>query len=254
MQCRVLGCSADITQGEATTCLRIDDDILIDAGTGLGDLTLEEMARIRRVFITHSHLDHIALLPLMLDSLFEHLDEPIIVHGREETLQALRQHVFNWVLWPDFPQLPEPDRPVVRLEPMAPEEEVVVGDRTVRMLPGHHAVPAAAYQIRTAEASLVFTGDMTTNTVFWESVNRLERLDHLIIECAFPNRLQWLAEAAYHYCPRLLAADLDQLRHDPVLWLTHRGAAEKESILTECRAAIGNREVRPLDTGGQIGF
>ena len=68
MKVRVLGCSGAIAQGCRTTSFLINHNILIDAGTGVGDLTLEEMRRIDHVFLTHSHLDHVAALPLMLDS------------------------------------------------------------------------------------------------------------------------------------------------------------------------------------------
>ena len=53
MQIRVLGCSGSIAAGNRTTSFLVDDDMLIDAGTGVGDLTLDELARIDRIFITH---------------------------------------------------------------------------------------------------------------------------------------------------------------------------------------------------------
>ena len=68
MRVRVLGCSGAIAQGCRTTSFLLDDDVLVDAGTGVGDLSLEEMARIHHVLLTHSHLDHVASLPLMLDA------------------------------------------------------------------------------------------------------------------------------------------------------------------------------------------
>jgi ribonuclease BN (tRNA processing enzyme) len=255
MDFRVLGCSSDITRGENTTCFGLDEDVLLDAGTGLGELTLEEMARVRRIFITHSHLDHIGMLPLMIDSIFEQIQQPLIVHSQEATLQALRDHVFNWILWPDFPQLPDPDRPVVDLRPMAPEQEVDLGrDRTIRMLPAHHAVPACGYQIRTSRSSVVYSGDLTTNDCFWDSVNALERVDHLIVECAFADRLDWLAETSRHYAPRLLADDLTKLRHDPVVWISHRQSAEKQRILDECRTRVPDRDIRALEGDLRLAF
>ncbi|MEE8345525.1 MAG: hypothetical protein V3R35_09305 [Woeseiaceae bacterium] len=36
----------------------IDDDILLDAGTGIGDLALKDLRTIRHVFLTHAHLAH----------------------------------------------------------------------------------------------------------------------------------------------------------------------------------------------------
>lgn len=68
MKVRVLGCSGAIAQGCRTTSFLIEGRVLIDAGTGVGDLTLEEMRQIDHVLLTHSHLDHVAALPLMLDA------------------------------------------------------------------------------------------------------------------------------------------------------------------------------------------
>ena len=62
MQIRILGCSGGVSANLRTTSLLVDGDVLIDAGTGVGDLSLEEMSRIQHVFLTHSHLDHIAIL------------------------------------------------------------------------------------------------------------------------------------------------------------------------------------------------
>lgn len=56
MKLTILGCSGGIGIGLRTTAMLLDDDVLIDAGTGVGDLTLDRMARIDAVFLTHSHL------------------------------------------------------------------------------------------------------------------------------------------------------------------------------------------------------
>ena len=64
----------------------LDDDILIDAGTGVGDLTLEAMCRIDHVFLTHSHLDHVTSLPFLLDTVGPLRDGPITVYALQETI------------------------------------------------------------------------------------------------------------------------------------------------------------------------
>ena len=119
MKVRVLGCSGAIARDCRTTAFLIDQDTLIDAGTGVGDLTREEMLRIDDVFLTHAHLDHIACLPLMVDTIASgRAGRPLRVHALPHTLAALRQHVFNNLIWPDFTRLPCPDAPLLTFNPI----------------------------------------------------------------------------------------------------------------------------------------
>ena len=94
MRIRILGCSGGIGAGSRTSAMLIDDDVLIDAGTGIGDLSLDEMQAIRHVFLTHAHLDHIAGLPMLADNVFDpDFEVPLTVYALEETLRALQEHV-----------------------------------------------------------------------------------------------------------------------------------------------------------------
>ena len=69
MRLRVLGCSGGIGgQHNRTTSFLVDQDILIDAGTGVGDLSLAELKLIDHIFVTHSHLDHVNSIAFFLDS------------------------------------------------------------------------------------------------------------------------------------------------------------------------------------------
>ncbi|RYF65884.1 MAG: MBL fold metallo-hydrolase, partial [Comamonadaceae bacterium] len=81
MQVRVLGCSGAIAKGCRTTSFLVDGDLLVDAGTGVGELTLDEMSAIDDVVLTHSHLDHIASLPLLLDAVAARRTTPLRVHA-----------------------------------------------------------------------------------------------------------------------------------------------------------------------------
>ena len=104
MQIRVLGCSGGIAAGCRTTAFLVDDDLLVDAGTGLGDLSLDELAQIDHILLSHSHLDHVLGVPLLADSVIRRRAgrPPIQVHGLSATLAALRDHVLNGVICPDF--------------------------------------------------------------------------------------------------------------------------------------------------------
>ena len=132
MRVRVLGCSGGINQNVATTSFLLDDDILIDAGTGVCDLSLEEMRCLKHIFITHSHLDHIASIPLLADTLFDDLiGRPLIVHALPETIGALREHIFNWTIWPDFTELPHKTNAVLKLEAMEAGSVAEISGRQV---------------------------------------------------------------------------------------------------------------------------
>ena len=41
------------------------------------------------------------------------------MHALPETLAALRAHIFNGVIWPDFTRLPSAEQPTLALEPFA---------------------------------------------------------------------------------------------------------------------------------------
>src|SRR5204863_3920085 len=123
MTIRVLGCSGAIAAGCRTTSFPLDASVLIDAGTGVGDLSLDELARIDHILISHSHLDHVLAIGLLADSVLRlraaQRRGPIIVHALPETLAALRDHIFNGVIWPDFTRLPSVEAPVLQLKPVA---------------------------------------------------------------------------------------------------------------------------------------
>ena len=249
MEIRILGCSGGVGPDLRTTSLLVDNDILIDAGSGVGDLTLAEMAAIGHIFLTHSHLDHVAYIPLMLDSIFEARSEPIVIHGQAATLEALQRHIFNWVIWPDFARLPSLEKPVLRYETMVPGQIMDMGGRSFEMIPVEHAVPAVGYRVACPTGAFAFSGDTTTNDSFWAGLNAHDRLDLLIVETAFCNADLAISRLAKHYCPSLLAEDLIKLRHRPEIYITHNKPGEEEVILAECIEALGDRKPRRLISG-----
>ena len=210
------------------------------------------MGRIRHIVLTHSHLDHVHAIPLLLDTMFDRIREPISVHALPETISTLREHMFNWVVWPDFTSLPHPDTPVLRYMPMKPGEERLLDGRAVRMVPVNHVVPAVGYIFAAPGGrTFAFSGDTTTNDKLWKAHNGLDRLDALIVECAFSNARYELCRQARHYCPDMLAEDLEKLNHRPAVYLFHAKPGEETQIMDECRVAIPDRRLQQL-LGGEI--
>ena len=238
MKIRVLSCSGAIAQGCKTTSFLVDHDMLIDAGTGVGDLTREEMLRIDDLFLTHAHLDHIAYLPLMLDTIAaSRFGRPLRVHALPHTLHALHQHLFNDLIWPDFTRLPTPDTPLLMFHELCTGDVRQCQGRTVEALPAVHSVPAVGYAVRGPEAGApwwVFTGDTERNPALWQRINQLD-VHSLVIETAFSNRERELARLAKHLSPEVLADELDQIRAASryPIYITHTKPAETESIMRE---------------------
>jgi ribonuclease BN (tRNA processing enzyme) len=249
MKIRVLGCSGGIGARARTTSFLVDADILLDAGTGVEDLSVDELARIDHVFLTHSHLDHIAALPLMIDSVGGLRQKPVTVHALPETIEALRQHIFNWVIWPDFTRIPEAGRPWMQFQPIAIGDSIEIAGRRIGALPAFHTVPALAYQVRCAAGSLVFSGDTGPHEPFWREVNRIDDLRYLIIETAFPNRDEALALKARHLYPVQLGEELARLRGRPEVLITHLKPADRETTGREIDEQAGRFMPRLLERG-----
>ena len=237
MQVRVLGCSGAIARDCRTTSFLIDGRILIDAGTGVGDLTLDEMQAVDDVFLTHSHLDHIAALPMMLDAVASRRAEPLRLHALPDTIAALQQHIFNDVIWPDFSRIPSQTRPFVRYLPLQVGQGLQVTGIDIEVLPARHTVPAVGYAVRGDTGWWVFSGDTGGNCPeFWQRVNRLP-LAALVIETAFSNREGSLARLAQHLAPHTLAQELAQLapgQRCPI-YITHTKPSETDLIMQEIR-------------------
>src|SRR6478735_7678112 len=219
MRVRVLGCSGAIAKDCRTTSFLIDGDLLVDAGTGVGDLTLEEMKGIKHVLLTHSHLDHVAALPLMVDA----------IAALPGTLQALKQHVFNNVLWPDFSRIPTPQAPFISFHEIQVGHTLHLHGKHVEVLPAVHTVPACGYAITSGGGCWVFTGDTERNPAFWRRINQMN-VAALVIETAFSNREKELAKRSLHLAPNSLAEELDCIdksKRFPI-FITHTKPAETE--------------------------
>jgi len=246
MRVRVLGCSGAIARDSRTTSFLVDSDVLVDAGTGVGDLTLEEMAGIRHVLLTHSHLDHIAALPLMVDSVASQLKEPIRICALPGTIAALKTHVFNNVIWPDFSRIPSPQQPFISFQEIQVGQVLELGGKTVEVLPAVHTVPACGFALNAGSGCWVFTGDTERNAAFWHRLNQMD-VAALVIETAFSNREKELARRSLHLSPLALAEELDCIdkgKRFPI-FITHTKPAETELIMCEIQRFDQTRPFGP---------
>src|SRR5574343_1948264 len=252
MKLRVLGCSGSIGgPGAQTSAFLIDQDILIDAGTGVLQLSLDEMVAVQHVFLTHAHMDHLAALPMLVEATSDKRERPLTIHALPAVLDTLREHIFNWAVWPDFAVLPTPDKPAMSYCPLSETRPVQLGGRVISCLPAKHTVPATAYRVQSASGSIVFSGDSGPCDEFWNDLTTLDDLKHLIVECTFPNRLQTLADLSLHYTPNTLSLAVWPYLDACALHLTHSKPDLAEEICRELGDAIG-REPKRLSIGQKI--
>jgi ribonuclease BN (tRNA processing enzyme) len=258
MQIRVLGCSGSIAAGSRTTSFLLDERVLIDAGTGVGDLTLDEMCAVDHIFITHSHLDHVLSIGLLADSVARRrraaARPPVQVHALAETLAALRTHVFNGVIWPDFTRLPDAANPTLQLVPLVLGQVVEAAGHRIEVLPAQHTVPAVGYAVlgqSAAAGAWVYTGDTGPNAALWDRLATL-KVAALVIETAFRDDEHAVATVSQHLCPARLQTELMQLAQPTDVYITHIKPGEVQTVMAEISAQRTAHRILPLVSGQVI--
>ena len=246
MELRILGCSGGEADGERLTGLLINQEVAIDAGSLTGALTVEEQKRIRHVFLSHSHLDHICTLPFFTKNIFGHTQEPVEIHALPETLDVLRRHLFNDELWPDFSVIPSPNDPTIRYTEVEPERAYEVRGLRFTPIRVNHLVPCVGYKVEDGRDAFIFTSDTCTTERIWEVANATPNLRLVITEASFPNDQDWLAEASKHLTPAMLGRELQKLKVDVPVAIYHLTPGDKPIMLPELRA-IGDRRLRMLE-------
>jgi ribonuclease BN (tRNA processing enzyme) len=260
MRIRVLGCSGSIAAGDRTTSFLLDDDVLIDAGTGVGDLTLEEMAAVDHILVTHSHLDHVLAIGLLADSVTRrrHAERrpPVRVHALAATLAALRTHIFNGVIWPDFTRLPSAAEPVLELVAIEVGQVLEAGTHRIEVLSASHTVPAVGYAVLGGAAgggAWVFTGDTGPNPALWARLAKMQ-VDALVIETAFRDDEHELAGISKHLCPAMLKVELAQLTRPMDVYITHIKPGEVDAVMSEIGAQDSPHRIQALVSGQLMEF
>jgi hypothetical protein len=176
----------------------------------------------------------VAALPLMLDAIASQRKAPLKVHALAGTISALKSHIFNDVIWPDFTQIPSADSPFMTFHEIRVGQALQFGNKLVEVLPAVHTVPSVGYAVTSGSGCWVFTGDTGPNPALWARINQLN-VAMLVIETAFSNREKDLARRSLHLSPLVLAQELDCIakgKNYPI-YITHTKPAETEMIMAE---------------------
>lgn len=242
---RLLGCSGGIGgTARRTTCYGLDDTVLIDAGTGAGELSLEHMARIDHIVLTHAHLDHIACLPLLLDSVAASRETPLQIWALPAVIDILRAHVFNDQIWPDFTKIPNEIHPFVELNTLPVGVPLEIAGLRFTPLPGRHGIPACGYRVQKGQVALAFSGDTVDCPAFWEAIAGDRALAAVIIECSYPIQMAEMAALSMHLDVSTVARRLAALPDNVASIVVHRKPGMEEEIAQQLKSALPGRDLR----------
>ena len=250
---RLLGCNGGIGGSHRqTTCYLLGESTIIDSGTGLTLLDLPQLACIDHVILTHAHLDHIACLPLLIDSVASLRNEPIKVWGPSEVIEILETHIFNDMIWPDFTKIPSESAPFMKLNSIS--ERMEIAGMSVTPLAARHGIPACGYLVEKDGQSIAFSGDTEDCPLFWQSVSQNRSIQAVVIECSYPSTMSEMAKISMHMDVPSVAFRVNALPKDISVVIVHRKPGWEGVIEAELRERLPNRELVFPEPGDELTF
>jgi ribonuclease BN (tRNA processing enzyme) len=222
MKIRVLGAYGAEGLAQRPSAFLVNDRLLIDGGTVGGALATTEQLAIEHALVSHSHLDHIAGLAYLTETLaLCEVRGPLTIASLAPVVTALRTSIFNDTVWPDFTRLPTPQAPVLRFQPLAEDAEQRVGSLWVTPVPVNHSVPTSGFIVHDETSAVIYSGDTGPTEALWKAAREIGGLRAIILECAFPTRMAGLADIARHMTPDLIRRELDKLPDDVPVMIFH---------------------------------
>lgn len=206
-----------------TTCIQLTDTITIDAGNILKSLG-DDAKLINKIFVTHSHLDHIIDIPLLIDSYYEEIKEPIVIYAIKGTIDDLKQNIFNNQIWPDFSKikLAQSDKNSIEFKEIDYGDIFEFDGVSIKVIKNNHTSSSCGLVITKDEASLLFTSDTYKCDDIWDEVNSNHSIKSVIIDVSFPSDFEELAKLSHHLTPKLLKEELLKLkRNDVTIFVNH---------------------------------
>jgi ribonuclease BN (tRNA processing enzyme) len=253
MKIEVLGSYGGESEGRRMTCLVIDDSVALDAGSLSQALPVERQQQVQSIVLSHSHMDHTTSLPFFVENVFGKLRDAVEIYASPATVYAVRKHLFNNDVWPDFTRIPNHLLPALRFHELADEVPFEVGGVKFTPIPVNHLVPTYGYLIERGGSKVLWSSDTGPTRRFWEIANSIPDLAAVCLEVSFDNRLQPIADLSLHLTPQTLAVEIRQLQRKVPILLHHLKPTCQDRIREEIRA-LGNPDLDFLEQGKTYNF
>ncbi len=236
------------------TSFLVDGALAVDAGALTRSLSIDEQSRVHHILLSHSHIDHTASLPFLIENSFSNGERAVDIYCTSRVLANVRRHLFNNDTWPDFSRIPNHLYPSVRFVEIEAEKPFVIEDLPggpieITPIPVRHIVPTVGFLIRRGSASFLFTSDTGPTDRVWEVANAQEELGMLITECSFPSELQQIADVSLHLTPTTLASELAKVDPRIPVHLYHFKPAYVDRLREELATMEFRQQVRELEQG-----
>lgn len=247
MVIKILGCSGNYVGRHRTTSFLIDESFLIDAGTVTEAVAHTDLTKIKRLLVTHTHMDHLKGLFSLVDELIMMGDYSVELISAERVLDIISNNLLNNLIWPDFTVLPSVSKAVIKFRNIPLEKPTHIDGISVLPIIMEHTVYTVGYIIRQDDgAGFMFTADTGPTRRFWEIACEEKDIRFIIADVSFPDRLIKLAIASGHMTPSLLFASIDRYGlGDTLFYVTHVKPIFSHEILAEIHKS-GRKNIRVL--------
>lgn len=243
-----LGTGGTRTPSQGTTCLRVSEHCVIDAGNLINTFG-DDVFTVEHIFLTHSHLDHIIDIPFLADLFVTQKSISLKIYGLSATLDDLRQFIFNHRVWPNFEEINligHSDK-TIELIPLELEIPYAVDDIVLTPFKTNHTEGSCGYIIGKEGSAILFTADTYRCERIWELLDERPNIHTLITELSFPSAFDKLAFDSKHLTPALLADELKKCkRNDFTLYVMHLKVLFIKTVIEEINA------LQLLRNGGKI--
>lgn len=218
------------------TSYLVNGSVAIDAGSlGLYQ-TPAEQAAVRHVFVSHTHLDHWATLPVFLINVFDMGGAPVTLHASEIVLESLRQDVFNGRVWPKFLEMTHEGRRFVNVNTIAAGQTVQVEGLRITLVAVDHVVPTLGFILEDNAAAVVIPSDTAATTEIWQRADLTPNLKAVFLEATLPNNLAGLADVTKHLTPAGFVKEMQKVSRPVTFFAVHLSARAKDQVAAELLA------------------
>lgn len=255
MKVKILGCSGSEAIGHNPPGFLVNDVMMLDAGTITSALTIDAQSRISDILISHTHIDHIKSVLFLADNIIGRVRKPVNIRATPEVIDAIREHLMNDIIWPDFTAIPTAKNPVMKYVPMKVGKPVSVAGLKVKAIPMNHPVPSVGFLVSDRGSSFIYSADTGPNELLWKEAAKVKNLKGIIVDTSFPNSLDGLANVSGHFTPAQLHQDLTRARvgKDVPIYIYHIKPVHHARVIKELHD-LGRKNVKILKEGKTYNF